>query len=247
MKAMIFAAGLGTRLRPLTDTIPKALVTIDDVPLLEIIIQRLQRCGVTGILVNVHHLAEQVREFLHEKHSFGMNISVSDETEKLLDTGGGLKKAAWFFEDGEPFFVHNVDILSDIDLHALYRFHAQQPQGLATLAVTARPSTRSLLFDDRYALYGWENRRTQEIKLARKCPAVRHSLAFSGIHVISPAIFRLMPEHDTFSIIDLYLQLAATKQILAFEHDHRMWLDVGKLENLPRAAEMLRHIMPCQG
>ena len=246
MKAMIFAAGLGTRLRPLTETIPKALVTVNGMPLLEIILQRLQQCGVSSILVNVHHLADQVLEFLHKKHSFGMDIHVSDETEKLLDTGGGLKKVAWFFDDGKPFFVHNVDILSDIDLQALYRFHLQHPHNLATLAVTARPSTRCLLFDDKHALYGWENRSTQEIKLARACSTAGHSLAFSGIHVISPDIFCMMPDHDAFSIIDLYLQLAATEKIMAFEHDYRVWLDVGKQANLPHAAEMLRHIMPVE-
>ncbi|PIE35350.1 nucleotidyltransferase [candidate division KSB3 bacterium] len=243
MKAMIFAAGLGTRLRPLTETLPKALIPIDGAPLLDIAIRRLQQCGVTDILVNVHHLADQIVEFLQKnRSSFEVDIHISDETEKLLDTGGALKKAAWFFDNDEPFFVYNVDILSDIDLQALYHSHCQQPDCVATLAVTARPSTRCLLFDESRALYGWENRSTQEQKLARSKPAKSLAFAFSGIHVINPAIFCMMPEHDVFSIIELYLQIAATERIMAFEHDYRVWLDVGKYENLPRAAEILRQI-----
>lgn len=242
MKAMIFAAGLGTRLRPLTETIPKALVEVNGLPLLEIVIRRLQKYGVDEIIVNVHHLAEHIRDFLERHKYFGIEIHLSDETEHLLDTGGGLKKASWFFDDQLPFFVHSVDILSDIDLHEFYQFHLQHPQALATLAVTRRNSTRCLLFDQNDTLCGWENRSTHEVKMARSAISGFHELAFSSIHVISPAIFSLMPDQEVFSIIDLYLQVAATETILAFQHDHALWLDVGKPNNLSQASEIFGQI-----
>ena len=242
MKAMIFAAGLGTRLRPLTETIPKALVEVNGVPLLEIVIRRLQKYGVDGIIINVHHLAEHILDFLKQHKYFGIEIHISDETEQLLDTGGGLKKAAWFFNDHLPFLVHNVDILSDINLQALYQFHFRHPQALVTLAVTHRNSTRCLLFDQKGVLCGWENRETHEVKMARPTSSSTYPLAFSGIHVISPTIFSLMPKEKVFSIIDIYLRAAATETILAFQHDHTLWLDVGKRNNLSQASEILGQI-----
>lgn len=241
MKAMIFAAGLGTRLRPLTDTRPKALVAINGIPLLEIVITRLRVYGFHEIIINVHHMAEHILYFLEKKNNFGLDISISDEREMLLDTGGGLKKAAWFFDRHAPFLVHNVDILSNINLHDLYNAHIQT-HALATLAVTRRNSTRCLLFNQENNLCGWENRQTHEIKITKITESGLIPFAFSGIHVISPAIFALMPKQEVFSIIDVYLHAAATEKITAFHHDHTFWLDLGKKENLPHAAEILQHI-----
>ncbi len=242
MKAMIFAAGLGTRLRPLTDTCPKALIEVHGRPLLEIVIQRLKRYGFHEILINVHSLAEQILEFLERKQSFGLDIQISDETALLLDTGGALKKAAWFFEDEQPFLLHNVDILSDIDLRAFYDFHLRQPQALASLAVSKRPSNRCLLFDCRQRLCGWRNRESGEVKWVRNSPAAAQELAFSGIHAIGPKIFSFMPDQAVFSIIDVYLQAAATERISAFPHEHRLWLDIGKKDQLERAEDILQRI-----
>lgn len=242
MKAMIFAAGLGTRLRPLTDTRPKALIEIDGKPLLEIVIRRLQRYGFREIIINVHYLAEQILEFLERKQSFGLDIQISDERGQLLDTGGGLKKAAWFFEDGPPFLLHNVDIVSDIDLKGFYQFHCARPSALASLAVSRRPSTRCLLFDRQQRLCGWRNRGDGETKWARNCPDAVQELAFSGLHVIDPRIFSSMPEQEVFSIIDVYLQAAAHEDIWAFPHDYRLWLDVGKKDQLEQAGQVLQQV-----
>ena len=242
MKAMIFAAGLGTRLRPLTDTRPKALIEIDGKPLLEIVLLRLKRYGFREILINVHYLADQILEFLEHNKSFGLDIQISDERKLLLDTGGGLKRAAWFFEDGQPVLLHNVDILSDIDLGAFYEFHRRHPQALASLAVSNRPSTRCFLFDRRQRLCAWRNRKSGETKWARELQGAPQELAFSGLHIISPAIFSYMPDQRVFSIIDVYLQAAGSEEILAFPHNYRLWVDVGKKELLHRAGEILRQV-----
>lgn len=246
MKAMIFAAGLGTRLRPLTDTIPKALVKVNGIPLLEIVITRLQRYGFHEMIINVHHLAGHIFEFLDQKGSFGLDICVSHEVHELLDTGGGLKKASWFFNDHTPFLVHNVDILSDINLREMYHAHVRA-QALATLAVTTRNSTRCFLFNREDSLCGWKNKRTKEVKMARPAESGFIPLAFSGIAMISPAIFDMMPAQDAFSIIDVYLHTAATKKISAFRHDHALWMDLGKKENLPQAGEVLQNIQNNNG
>jgi MurNAc alpha-1-phosphate uridylyltransferase len=242
MKAMILAAGLGTRLRPLTDHIPKALIEVNGIPLLERVIQRLKFCGFHDIIINVHHFAEHIIEFLQQKRNFGINIWISDETAQLLDTGGGLKQAAWFFDDGQPFLVHNVDILSDLDLRELYEAHLQS-EALATLAVSNRSSSRYFLFNQEHLLCGWQNIKTKEIKITR--PTLESDLiplAFSGIHVLQPAIFDLMPEQDIFSITDTYIQLAADHPIVAFNHDQSFWLDLGRPDQLQKAGGMLSHL-----
>jgi NDP-sugar pyrophosphorylase family protein len=241
MKAMIFAAGLGTRLRPLTNTTPKALVEVNGIPLLEIVLTRLQRYGFQDIIINIHHFADRISAFLHAKKNFGLNIHLSHERDHLLDTGGGLKNASWFFDDGAPFLVHNVDILSDIHLQEFYRTHLDT-SALATLAVTSRNSTRCLLFDQHNTLCGWKNRQTQQVKMARTTLSEPIPLAFSGIHVISPSIFTMMPEQKIFSIIDVYLRVAATEKIVAFQHHHTLWIDLGKKENLSQASKILRQI-----
>ncbi|RMG16441.1 MAG: nucleotidyltransferase family protein, partial [Bacteroidetes bacterium] len=186
MKAMIFAAGLGTRLRPLTHHRPKALVEVGGKCLLEIVIRRLLAHGFEEIVVNVHHFAGQVEAFLAQHAGFGARIAISDERSLLLDTGGGLRQAAWFFDE-QPFLVHNVDVLSDIDLTAMYQAHLQSG-ALATLACRRRQSSRYLLFDEQNHLCGWKNVKSGEVRMSRQVKSC-HPLAFSGIHVIDPNIF----------------------------------------------------------
>ena len=240
MKAMILAAGLGTRLRPLTDDRPKALVTVAGRTLLEITLCRLKSSGVSEVIVNTHHYADMIFEYLKANNNFGMRIEVSRE-ETLLDTGGGLKRAADFFLEGgsnsqEPFILHNVDVISTIDLERMVRFH-QEHSALATLAVQSRKTSRYLLFDEHGLLCG---RRVSggptgdnELpELARPAHQV-HPLAFSGIHIISPRVFAEMREEGAFSIITTYLHLAArNERIVAFRADEYYWRDLGRPENL---------------
>jgi NDP-sugar pyrophosphorylase family protein len=238
MKAMILAAGLGTRLRPLTDERPKALVETGGRTLLEITLARLRAFGISEAIINVHHFADMIVEYLRANGNFGMRIAVSRE-EVLLDTGGGLKRAAWFFREPpqEPFLLHNVDVLSTIDLRRMAQFHAQS-QALATLAVQERESSRYLLFDEALQLCG--RRREQGTESVRASQPLR-ALAFSGIHVISPRIFEMM-EDGVYSIISSYLQLAGRgEKILAFRADEFYWRDLGKPEDLKEAGEDLGH------
>ncbi len=239
---MILAAGVGTRLRPLTDHTPKALIEVNGIPLLELVIQRLKLYGFHDIIINVHHFAGRIIEFLQQKRNFGIDIRISDETAQLLDTGGGLKQAAWFFDDGQPFLAHNVDILSDLDLGELCLAHLQTG-ALATLAVSNRASSRYFLFNHEHLLCGWQNIKTGEVKITRPTPASDIiPLAFSGIHVIQPAIFDLMPEQEVFSITNTYIQLAASHPIIAFNHDQSFWMDLGRPDQLQKAGEMLSHL-----
>ncbi len=232
---MVLAAGLGTRLRPLTNDRPKALVTVAGRTLLEITLERLRRFGVTDVMVNAHHFAGQIVDYLNEHGSFGMHVEVSRE-EELLDTGGGLKKAAPFFAGAsadEPFLVHNVDVLSSIDLGRMVAFHREHGC-LATLAVQRRESSRALLFDGQGLLRG---RRAERDETARPGENLE-ALAFSGIHVLSPAIFAAIEEQGAFSIIDAYLRLAAKGEgIVAFRADGSYWRDLGQPESIALAAE----------
>ncbi len=244
MKAMILAAGLGTRLRPLTDDRPKALVTVAGRTMLEAALARLRAAGVTGVIVNAHHFADQIEQFVKGREDFGMRIEVSRE-EELLDTGGGLKRAAWFFlESGPdrdaPFIVHNVDVISSIDLARMVRDHTQSG-ALATLAVAARESSRKLIFDEQGNLSGRRAGRKAEPEVVR--PAQQTSeLAFSGIHVISPRIFSLMYETGAFSIIDAYLRLASQgEKIPAFRADEYYWRDLGRPESIAAAEDEISH------
>lgn len=238
MKAMVLAAGLGTRLRPLTNDRPKALVEVGGRTLLEITLTRLREFGVREVIVNVHHFADRVVEYLKTHDNFGMRIEVSREDEQLLDTGGGLKKAAWFFLErpDEPFILHNVDVITTIDLAQMLQFHREQ-QVLATLAVQDRKTSRYLLFDDQDLLCGRRAGIDGEEELVRTAPRVR-ALGFSGIHIISPRLLTAMTEDGVFSIIDSYLRLAGTaEKIVAFRVDEYAWRDVGRLEDLQRADE----------
>jgi NDP-sugar pyrophosphorylase family protein len=240
---MILAAGLGTRLRPITDARPKALVEINGRTLLEITLSRLRDSGVREVIINVHHFADMIVEYLEANGNFGMGIEVSRE-EDLLDTGGGLKRAAHFFlEDSlhpeEPFIVHNVDVLSTIDLRRMVEFHTKS-QALATLAVQDRATSRYLLFDDHLELCGRQSGGDRP-ELVRGCQKVL-ALAFSGIHVISPRLLAGMTEEDAFSIVAVYLRLAAQgEKIGAFLADEYYWRDLGSPENVEQAAQDLKH------
>jgi NDP-sugar pyrophosphorylase family protein len=246
MKAMILAAGLGTRLRPLTDDRPKALVTVVGHTLLEIALLRLRSFGVREVIVNAHHHAEMIVDYL-KANDFGMHVEVSCENE-LLDTGGGLKNAAAFFFDSksreEPFILHNVDVISDIDLAYMVEFHMQR-KAIATLAVQDRESSRQLLFDEQGKLCGRQTRsaaRPEGVQEDVVLP-VRgmRALAFSGIHVVSPQLFSNLTEQGTFSIIDAYLRLAAEgEKIVAFRADDCYWRDLGRPESIAQASDDLR-------
>jgi len=237
MRAMILAAGLGTRLRPLTDDRPKALVEVGGRTMLEITLERLRASGVREAIVNVHHFAEMVIDYLRAHDNFGMRIEVSREDE-LLDTGGGLKKAAWFFLQGdsqEPFLLHNVDVISTIDLARMVRFHNARG-ALATLAVQERATSRYLLFDAHGQLCGRQAGQGAEPELARPCREAQR-LAFSGIHVISPGLLSNLREEGVFSIIRSYMRLAAEgNDIHAFRADTYHWRDLGRPEHVAEAA-----------
>lgn len=240
MKALIFAAGLGTRLKPLTDTMPKALVPVGRKPLLEHIILRLKNSGFDEIIINVHHFAEQIISFIKVNKFFGIRIEFSDEHDKLLDTGGGIRKAAWFFDDGKPFLVHNVDILSNINLGELYTQHLNN-NSLATLVVSKRDTSRYLFFDDSNNLRGWKNMKTGEIKppLLQTTENLQ-KLAFAGIQILSPNVFDLMKNSETkFSIIDFYLSQVETQIIKSYIPPHFRMLDVGKIDVLDEAEKFL--------
>jgi len=236
---MILAAGLGTRLRPLTDDRPKALVEVAGHTLLEITLRRLQKFGVREVIVNVHHFADMVVDYLKKNDNFGMRIEISRE-EVLLDTGGGLKKAAWFFlEEGhaeEPFLLHNVDVLSTIDFRRMAGIHKHNG-ALATLAVQERETSRYLLFDEQEQLCGRRAGRNQEPEIVRPSKE-KQALAFSGVHVISPRFLRMMAENGAFSIVNSYLRLAGKgEKIIAFRSDESYWRDLGKPENVAAAAD----------
>ena len=243
MKAMIFAAGLGTRLRPLTDDRPKALVEIAGRTMLEITLSRLGSVGIRDVIVNVHHFADMVIDYLKTKNNFGMRIEVSRE-EVLLDTGGGLKKAAYFFlEDPphlrEPILLHNVDVLSTIDLQRMVQFHVEN-QALATLAVQKREASRYLLFDEGLQLCGRRFVREDKTEIVRSSPQLG-ALAFCGIQVISPHLLSMMTEDGVFSIVTAYLTLAARKEkILAFRADEYDWRDLGTPDRVMQAARDLQ-------
>jgi len=241
MKAMILAAGLGTRLRPLTDNKPKALVELGGRTLLEITLERLRSFGVSEVIVNVHHFADLVVEYLRANANFGLRIEVSRE-DLLLDTGGGLKRAAWFFLEGqsdETFLLYNVDIVSAINLEEMAEAH-KNSAALATLAVQERSSSRQLLFDRQGRLCGRRAGREAADEIARSAENPE-PLAFAGIHVISPRLLKKMTEDGVFSIIGTYLQLAREGEaIRAFRADQYYWRDLGKPEDLRQAEQDLK-------
>ena len=257
MQAMIFAAGMGTRLKPLTDTMPKALVRVGGEPLIKHVIQNLSEAGVDRIVVNVHHFAQQIIDYLTENDNFGLDIRISDESAGLLETGGGIKHAAQLFAPDAPILIHNVDILSNVDLRRFYQraggllnadastdvsasTSADAPDAL--LLVSERKTQRYLLFDDTMRLVGWTNIATGEVKSPYPDldPKACRMYAFAGIHALSPRMLPLMQQFpDRFSIIDFYLQTCATHRIEGFAKNNLLLMDIGKLDTLAHAEEFL--------
>ena len=247
MKAMIFAAGLGSRLKPLTDTMPKALVPVAGCPMLDHVILKLKASGFTEIVINIHHFGEQIIDFLKTNNDFGLTIHISDERDRLLDTGGGIRKARLFFENsGEPFLVHNVDILSDMNLKELYDFHMQSGS-VATLLASRRTTSRYLLFDTERKLRGWINKDTGQVKPEgfHYDESLYREYAFSGIHVFSPAVFRLMEAprwEGKFSIMDFYLATCGQTDYSGYLAEKLELIDNGKPETLARAEEFVKKL-----
>ena len=235
MKAMILAAGLGTRFKPWTDQHPKALAPVNGKSLLERNLRYLQSFGIQDVLINVHHFSEQILRALDENKSWGSFVTISDESDDVLETGGGLKKAAAWFNDGH-FVVMNADILTDMDLSAMIRFHSEK-NPLATLAVTGRKTSRNFLFDSDNRLCGWRNQQSGEEKLSLPKKDLVEK-AFSGIHILSPEIFPLMKFSGKFSIVDVYLDLAASHLILGNDHSGSKLVDVGKPDSIQIAESL---------
>jgi NDP-sugar pyrophosphorylase family protein len=234
MKAMIFTSGLQGKLLPGSAETPKALVEVNGEPLLGMLIKRLADSGFTEIILNVHHFVTPITEFIREKNFFGIRIEVSVETDLLLDTGMGLQKVAWFFDDRQPFLMYNLEILSDINLINLFNCHVNSG-ALATLVVRSRESVRHLLFNDQMELCGWENIETKESFKARPANAKLIPFAFSRIQVINPSIFSLITGKDVFSLVDLYLRLASDYPIIGYRDDDSIWMDLGKKEGMLEA------------
>jgi NDP-sugar pyrophosphorylase family protein len=225
-KAMILAAGLGSRLRPITENIPKALVQTEGKTLLQHALEHVAKYGIRDVIINVHHFSEQIINYLTIHRHFGMNITLSDESDELLETGGGVKKARWFLDGTEPFLVRNVDILSDLDLTHMYTWHMKE-RPLATLAVRYRKTSRYFLFGMNMQLCGWENRATGIRRLCRSAEPFKF-LAFSGIQIIEPRIFPLIMETGKFSLTELYLRLAEDHPVNGYHEEESRWKDAGK-------------------
>jgi MurNAc alpha-1-phosphate uridylyltransferase len=230
MKAMIPAAGLGTRLKPLTDNKPKALVEVQGAPMLQHAIKYLMKFGFTDIIINVHHLAGQIYDFLKKNQNFGINIQISDESDLLLDTGGAIKKAEPFFEN-EPFLVFNVDIFTNINIHELIKYH-KNSDALITMAVKNRETTRPILFDEDLNLCEWRNLVTGDKKICREANGKLTPFGFSCVQVINPGIFDLIKEKGPFPIIPFYLDIASKHKIKAYVHNESEWYEVGRYENI---------------
>jgi len=239
MNAMILAAGLGTRLKPLTDNKPKALIEINGQTLLELAIKKIQRHGFNNIIVNVHHFPDMIVHYLKSHNNFGSKIFISDERKLLLDTGGAIKEIEKHIDFNFPILVYNVDVITDLDLQTLYNYHSSS-DNLATLAVRKRKTTRYLLLDRDDILCGWTNKITNEERIVRDQAFKLNEFAFSGIHVVNPAIFNLMPLEKKFSIIDLYLKLAPNFLIKGYDHSDTEWIDVGKLKNVEVAERLIK-------
>jgi NDP-sugar pyrophosphorylase family protein len=238
MKAMILAAGLGTRLKPLTDSKPKALVPLAGKPILFYIIEKLISASINQIIINIHHFPEEIIDYVEQNKNFGIEIVFSRE-ETLLDTGGGVKKVSWFFDDGQPFIVHNVDVLSGIDLRK-FRAYDNQEESLATLAVRQRKTSRYLLFNQENRLVGWQSLETGKKEIVGVTNQKTQNLSFMGIHILSPEIFPLLPDENIFSIIKGYLDLANKgHHIIGLRNDEDFWIDLGRKENLQQAEEYL--------
>ncbi|PTN06797.1 nucleotidyltransferase family protein [Mangrovibacterium marinum] len=241
MKAMLFAAGLGTRLKPLTDNKPKALVEIGGITLLERCINQLKENGIRDIVINIHHFGDQIKDFLKQHQNFGLSIAISDERDALLDTGGAILKAKPWLTGSEPILLINVDILTNLNFKALLDDHLRN-KALATLVVRRRSTSRYLLFKEQI-LVGWENKKSGEIKVSRPGEiAEAEEFAFSGIHLIQPQLLDKITESGKFAIIDLYLRLARQHTIRAFVDSSSVWMDLGKISELSQAEELVRSL-----
>ena len=238
MKAMLFAAGLGTRLKPFTDKMPKALVEVNKKTLLEHNIRFLQRFGIYDIIINVHHFATLIEDVLFENDGFGSEITISDERDAVLETGGGLKKAAPFFDGEEMFVVMNVDVLTNLDLGKMITAHDNNAT-IATLAVMKRDSSRQLLFNKDMLLCGWRNNNTREERISRP-KEHPEPFAFSGIQILSQTVLKNIPFERKFSIIDIYLHLAKNETIKGYDHTGNLFIDVGKPESIEQAAYLFQ-------
>jgi NDP-sugar pyrophosphorylase family protein len=236
MRALILAAGRGTRLAEITESIPKALVEINGKSILQMAVEKCTESGFGNIIVNVHHLADKVEQEVERLKKRGFNISVSDERESLLETGGGLFKARGFF-DKSPFLIYNVDIISDLNLSSLYNYHLEK-KGIATLAVRRRPGNRFFLIDNSGLIRGWRNNSTGEQILSVTKTEELHEIAFSGIHIVEPEIFNYMYE-GIYTMTDIYLKLAAEHKIYTYRDDKGYWGDIGTPESLEYIRRLL--------
>lgn len=241
MKAMIFAAGLGTRLKPLTETKPKALVELDGSTLLDHAINYLREFGVSHIIVNVHHFADDIIEYIKRYKNTDIEISISDERDELKNTGGGLKYASHFFDKNSNFILMNVDIVSNVNLYEMIEFH-QKNNCLATLAVSKRKTSRYLLFNDSNKLSGWINQKTHQTKEVSGNIVQLNKYAFSGIQIINSEIFKFLDLQGNFSIIDAYLKLSRNHKISYYDHTGCDWMDVGKIHELSTAEEFIKRL-----
>ena len=237
MKALIFAAGKGTRLKPFTDHHPKALALVNEVPLLERNIKYLQGFGINDFVINIYHFGEQIVDFLKKNNNFNSNIELSDEKDQLLETGGGLVFARKFLDHGEDFLIMNADILTDLDLNFFVEYH-QEKKDFATLAVSDRKSSRKLLFNPDMILKGWMNVESGEQRLAEFNKGFK-PLAFSGIHCVNPEIFNKIKRTGKFSIMEEYLDLMSNASISGFEHSATI-IDVGRPESIIEAEKFFK-------
>lgn len=231
MKAMILAAGKGTRLKPFTDSRPKALFPVENFTLLQLTILYLKKHGITELVVNVHHFSEQIVQYMEENKGFGLPYQISDESDQLLDTGGALVKARQFLDGEESFVLMGADVMTGLDLSAMIQYHKEKGP-LVTLGVKDRLSSRSLIFDNAYQLKGWRDNSSGKT-IGMKASEDTFELGFSTVHVIQPRIFDLISECGAFPIMPLYLKLMETEKILGFRHDESSWIEFGRIERIP--------------
>lgn len=231
MKALLLAAGLGTRLRPLTDARPKALVEINHKTLLEYALDKLQDSGISDVIINIHHFSGLMKDFIQSLHYPQLHIEISDESEMLLDTGGGMKKAAWFFDDEQPFLVYNVDVFTDLNIQQMLQYHRLK-KSMVTLAVSRRKTSRYLLLDKNSQLLGWKNEKNGEKILEDDLSEQVEEMAFSGIHIVSPLFLSMIQKNGAFPIIPEYVSLCRKCPIFGFDHTGTRWIDLGKPESL---------------
>lgn len=238
-KAIILAAGMGKRLGEITAGKPKALVEVNGKPMLQILIEKLKKEGISDFLINIHHYGEQLLDFLKTKDNFNVNISISDERNKLLDTGGAILKARNFIQGKDTVLVHNVDVLSDVDLEALY-FEHKRFEATATLCVRKRESSRALLFDDKMSLVGWTNKLSKEFKWVNHAIEHYSEFAFSGIYMIAPEFVQKIEGPNKFSIIDAWLKMASESKIIGYEDNSETWFDLGTKDKIEKAEKYIK-------